>query len=200
MKLIIMLCGLFVTTSFQSTKTITKAERKYAVDQLTESKEKLYVQLTNLTVAQQNFKAAPGKWSIAEVMEHIAVTEVGIAQIVEQTLKQSADSLKRAEINVSDVDVRKILTNRKGKAQSPEMLKPTGKFTTLEQAKSFFDAQRNKNIAFIETTNENLREHYWKHPATGVIDLYQSILLVSAHCERHTAQIAEIKSSKDYPF
>lgn len=199
MKLIFMVLSMCFTTQFANLKTLSKAERKYAVEQLQESSEKLLGELQNLTPAQKNFKPAADKWSIAEVMEHIAVTEVGIAQIVEQTLKTPTDSLKRAEIKVSDVQIKKILTNRNGKVQAPEILKPTGRFTTIEDAIAYFNAQRKKNILFIETTEEDLRDRFWKHPATGVIDLYQSILLVSAHCERHTAQIAEIKKSNDFP-
>lgn len=199
MKLIFLISSLFLNSQFNSPKTLTQAERKYGVDQLTESSDKLLSVLKNLTIVQQNFKPAPDKWSIAEVLEHIAFTEVGLSQIVEQTLKAPTDSLKRAEIKVSDVQIKKILTNRNGKAQSPEILKPTGKFNSIDEAIKYFDTQRKKNISFIETTDENLRDRFWKHPATGVIDLYQTILLVSAHCERHTAQIEEIMKDKNFP-
>ena len=37
------------------------------------------------------------------------------------------------------------------------------------------------------------------HPEMGVMDGYQWLLLIAAHCERHTAQILEIKAMPGYP-
>jgi len=79
------------------------------------------------------------------------------------------------------------------------MLQPVGRFANIQQAKDFFNNARQKNIDFVQLTNENLRNRYWQHPATGTIDLYQTILLLSAHCERHAAQIEEVKKGEGYP-
>jgi hypothetical protein len=59
--------------------------------------------------------------------------------------------------------------------------------------------KRQATIEYIKTTQNDLRNHFWKHPATGVVDLYQTLILMSAHLERHTAQIEEIKSAKRFP-
>jgi hypothetical protein len=37
------------------------------------------------------------------------------------------------------------------------------------------------------------------HPMLKTIDAYQVMLLLSAHCERHTAQIDEVKADPHYP-
>lgn len=178
---------------------ITPEERMYAIAQLEDSQQKLLDALAGLTQEQLNFKPSPEKWSIAEVVEHIGLAETGIGQIVLQTLKTATDSTRRTEITVTDGQIRPILTNRNGKVQSPEKIKPTGRFSTIEQAIGFFKNARQRNIELIKTTTENLRDRYWQHPATGTIDLYQSILLIAAHCERHTAQIKEIKTAVGYP-
>ncbi|MBX9782475.1 MAG: DinB family protein [Chitinophagaceae bacterium] len=199
MKLILLLSALLVSSHFSSTNALTEAERKYAVEMLQNSREKLLAELDGLTATQLNFKPAPDKWSIAEVVEHIGLAEMGIGQIVQQTLKAPVDSAKRKEIKVTDEQIRLVLTNRTGKVKSPEIIKPTDRFPEIKQAISFFTTARNKNIEFIKSTQEDLRNRYWQHPATGVIDLYQTILLISAHCERHTAQIKEIKADSNFP-
>ena len=37
------------------------------------------------------------------------------------------------------------------------------------------------------------------HPVLKTIDAYQMMLLLSAHCERHTLQIKEVKADPNYP-
>jgi DinB superfamily len=200
MKLILLLSSLLVGGILLPPNSLTETERHYAVSLLESSRAKLLVQLDGLTEAQLKFKPAPDKWSISEVVEHIGLAEMGIGSIVQQTLKSPADSSRRKEIKVTDEKVRQIITNRAGKVQAPEVIKPAGRFSDIKQAIGFFTDARNKNIEFIQTTQEDLRGRYWQHPATGVIDLFQAVLLISAHCERHTAQIVEIKHAAAYPI
>jgi len=54
-------------------------------------------------------------------------------------------------------------------------------------------------IEFVKTTDQDLRNHFVKHLAFGTIDSYQWILIVAAHCERHTLQIREIMASGSFP-
>lgn len=167
--------------------------------QMNISRHNLLTEIEELLEARLSFKPAPYKWSVAQIVEHIGLAEMGIRQIAQQTFKAPADSARRKEINVTDEQVRQRLTNRSGKVQSPEMTKPTGSFNNIKQAIIFFTNARNKNIEFIQTTTEDLRIRFWQHPATGTINLYQAILIISAHCERHTAQIVEIKRISGWP-
>ncbi|MBC7935807.1 MAG: DinB family protein [Rhizobacter sp.] len=200
MKLILLFTTMLFSTNLFQTNGLTEKERNYAAALLESSRQKLLTEIDRLSEAQLKFKPSPDKWSIADVMEHIGLAEMGIGQIVQQTLKTPLDSGKRKEIKVTDEQVRQRLTNRSGKVQSPEIIKPTGRFTDIKQAIGLFTNARTRNIEFIQTTQEDLRDRYWQHPATGVIDLYQTVLLISAHCERHTAQIKEIKTSDGYPI
>ena len=178
---------------------LTEAERSWLIDQLTKSQKKFEASVANLTEAQLSFKFDTLKWSIAEVIEHVTLTENGIFSIVQSTLQKPTQPEKRSEIKVTDAQILLILTNRKGKVQSPEMLKPTGKFPNSQYAVGNFQQQRAKAIDFIKTTQEDLRNRFWLHPATGVVDLYQAITLMSAHLERHTLQIEEVKAQAGFP-
>ena len=44
-----------------------------------------------------------------------------------------------------------------------------------------------------------MRSHFRDHPALKTIDAYQMMLLLSAHSERHTLQINEVKADPSYP-
>jgi len=51
-----------------------------------------------------------------------------------------------------------------------------------------FKQSRDRNIAYIQTTGDDMRSHFRVHPFMKTIDAYQMMLLLSAHCERHTLQ------------
>ena len=199
MKLISVLIGLSFFCFFPNQSTLNDSERKYAIGLFEESRQKLLAEVKGLTHEQLTFKAAPDKWSIAEVVEHISITETTLAEIVEKSLKEPSDSSKRKEVKISDQQIRLFVANRTGKVQAPEAIKPTGLFSDNKVAMEYFTNARNKNIDFLKTTQEDLRNRTWKHPLLGMIDLYQVYVLISAHSERHTAQIVEMKQSANFP-
>lgn len=195
---LVLLTHLVMSTSIAQSK-LTTVQRDFAKSYLIQTQEDFFKAIEGITEAQAKFKADSASWSILDCAEHIALSESGIGQIIKQQLASPPDSSRRSEIKVSDNEVIGRLTNRTFKAQSPEMIRPTGRFSNLEKAKQLFAQQRRTNIELVSTTQDDLLNRYWKHPATGTIDLYQSYLLIAAHCKRHTLQIEEIKANKNYP-
>jgi uncharacterized damage-inducible protein DinB len=199
-KLLLLLPAVFFLSFSRTGSTLSKAERDYAVKYMNETKETLMRGVKGLSEAQLNFKAAPDRWSIAQCLEHIAISENALIGFMQSTsLKQAADSSKKAEIKVSDEDILKKITDRSRKATAPDFLQPSGKFKTSEEALNTFVEQRNKNIEYIKSTNDDLRNHFMQHPALGTIDDYQWILVIAAHSRRHTLQIEEVKSDPNFP-
>src|SRR5450755_3412676 len=62
-------------TAAAPSTTLTKEERDHAIDYLKETQKAFLASLDGVSDAQWKFKPAPDRWSIAEVAEHIAVTE-----------------------------------------------------------------------------------------------------------------------------
>jgi hypothetical protein len=56
-----------------------------------------------------------------------------------------------------------------------------------------------RTIEFLRTTQQDLRAHTQPHPVPKTIDAYQWILLLSAQCRRHSAQIEEVKAHPQFP-
>ena len=63
----------------------------------------------------------------------------------------------------------------------------------------FFLGNRDRTIEFVRTTQEDLRSHTLPHPVLNTLDAYQWILLISAHSQRRTAQIEQIKAHPNFP-
>ena len=91
------------------------------------------------------------------------------------------------------------VTDRSQKAQAPEVLKPTNKWPTREALVKDFNAARDKTIAWVKSTQEDLRAHAGPHPAFGPLDAHQWVLLLAGHSARHTAQIEEVETAAGYP-
>jgi hypothetical protein len=109
-------------------------------------------------------------------------------------------AVPRPEKSTPEVDQKLVamIQNRSQKATAPEPLVPGKKFATpADAAKAFIEA-RDKTIAYVKSTNDDLRTHTGPGPV-GPMDAYQTLLLLSSHTLRHTAQIKEVEANADYP-
>ncbi len=201
MKKLIFLLPFLVLCSYVSPPGpgITDPERMFLVKYLTETKNDFLKATQGLTEAQKNFKASPDRWSIAQCMEHIALSESRIFERVEGFLKQPADPSKRSEVKSTDDQIIRTLVDRSRKLSAPESLKPSNKFANSDEAQVSFVAQRDKTIDYVRTTQDDLRDHFGLHPAYGMLDDFQWIILIAAHSKRHTLQMEEVKADKGFP-
>jgi DinB superfamily/Polyketide cyclase / dehydrase and lipid transport len=179
--------------------TISENERIKMQEILKNSMFEFNEAVNRLSESQLNFRPAPGKWTIAECIEHITLAELDFPNILKKEIQKPVNADLRRKIKINDDEIQPKMTSKKWKAKTPERFKPSNKFANAKEAITVFQNQRNKTIAFIDTTKYDLRNRYWKHPLTGKIDLYQTLLLMSAHLERHIAQIETVKKSWDFP-
>jgi hypothetical protein len=195
-KLLFFACLLTLVSFKIADTTLTAEERKFAMDDLNKSREVFLKSIKGLSKEQLNFKSSPTSWSIAECAEHISLAEGNIWGMVDGALKQPADPAKRSEIKVTDADLLKMITDRTNKVKTTEPFEPKG--ATLEESVKRFTNMRNAHIDYVKNTNDDLRDRYAQLPF-GTIDAYQTILFMSGHTARHTAQIEEVKTNPNYP-
>lgn len=177
---------------------LTAQDRELAIKQLEASRARFVKAVAGLSEAQLKFKAAPDRWSVAEVAEHITLTEDFLFGIVtNRVLKSPATPDK--ERKLADNEVLTSMTDRSVKAQAPEPAKPTGKFPTLAATMQDFDKQRARTIDFVKTTPLDLRSHFAPFGPSREIDGVQWFLVISGHADRHVAQINEVKADPHFP-
>jgi hypothetical protein len=180
--------------------TLTPHERDAALRSLQATHDVFLKSIAGLSDRQWRFKPAPDRWSVAEVSEHIAVSESTLLALVQTKFMTSpADPSKRTEVAGKDQIVLERIPDRSHKAQAPEFLKPTNRWATREELTKAFEDSRKATMDYVRTTNDDLRDHFGPHPALGTLDAYQWILLISAHSERHTKQIEEVKADPNFP-
>jgi uncharacterized damage-inducible protein DinB len=179
---------------------LTDQERAEAVKYFEDTRQSFLDAIKGLSDAQWRYKAGPDRWSIAEVAEHIAVSEETIFNLVTKQLMQApAAPEKKEAAKGKDALIRAAVTNRSVKAQAPEMLKPANRWATQEELVKAFNASRDKTISYIKETQDDLRSHFYPHPVFKDLDAYQWLIFTSGHSARHTAQINEVKEDPGYP-
>jgi hypothetical protein len=194
------LASIAQTTAAPAPATLSPEEREAALQSLQATHDAFLKSIAGLSEKQWKFKPAPDRWSAAEVSEHIAVSESMIFGMVQkQVMTSPATPEKRAEAKVTDEQILTMVPDRSHKAQAPEFLKPTNRWATREELMKSFEESRKATMDYVRTTNDDLRDHFGPHPLLGPLDAYQWILLISAHSERHTKQIEEVKADPNFP-
>jgi len=179
--------------------SISKTDRKYALTIMKESLKEVTKATKGLSSAQQDFKAAPDKWSVTECVYHIAASEKRLWSIFEGAMKNPANPEKRKEIKVKDEELVNMAQDRSRKNQAPEVLQPgnTG-YKNLDEALTDFKTTRQEHIKYMRTSTEDLRNRVVEL-SFGWIDCYQLYIFIAAHSKRHLAQLNEVKAEAGFP-
>jgi hypothetical protein len=195
--LFFLLPALISSFSIVDSINISEKEKKFAIDHLKQTQDDLVNAVKGLTEAQLNFKPAPDRWSVLECVQHITLSSAGLWQMTEGGLKQANDSAFKSQ--VADDQLIKMVEDRSTKAQAPEPFKPVhSPYHSLEETLAAFNADRNKLIDYVKNTNDDMRNHFVKMPF-GPLDTYQMLLMISAHTNRHTQQLKEVKADPNFP-
>lgn len=198
LRLHLLLLALALAPAFA--QPLSQSERDRAMSELHATRKIFLDSLAGLSEAQWKFKPDANTWSIAECAEHIALTEDALFELVtNQILHSPAAPEKKAEVKDKDERVLKVIADRSHKAKAPERLVPTHRWSTEQALIEHFKQSRDHTIAYVQTTQDDLRSHFLAHPAVGELDAYQWLLLAAAHTQRHTAQINEVKGLPNYP-
>ena len=177
---------------------LTQPEREHALQYLESTKKDVLDATKGLSEAQWNFKPAPDRWSVAQVMEHIAAAEdfIRVNFVQEKVMTLPAGDPGR-DVKRIDAAVEAMIPDRSHKAQAPEPLMPSNRFGTPEGSLEHFLESRETTEQFLRST-AGLRNHVMDGPV-GKMDGYEFILFIAAHSERHVKQINEVKADPNFP-
>jgi DinB superfamily len=176
--------------------TLTDEERKSAIAYFKQTQKALADEIKGLSETQLNWKPVDSVWSAAGCAEHIAISEKNLFDWYSGMMKAPATPEKRSELKMTDDMIKGMLTNRSFKVKTREGFYPTGQ--SASQSLAQFNERREALIKYMAETKEDLRNHIAETPL-GQLDCYQLLLFLSAHTQRHTLQIAELKAHPDFP-
>ena len=133
----------------------------------------------------------PGRWSVLEIAEHVAIVEKRLASVV-RNAPNSGDAPAKDEAREDAFTT--LVAGRTDRFAAPEFVQPTGTMNSLEEAIAAFETARADIVQFVET-NPDLRSTTTKHSRFGVLSGYEMALILAAHPVRHARQVAEARAA-----
>ena len=142
-------------------------------------------------------RPAPGRWSAAELLEHLARVESGCARVIAKravAARESGVGAEREESTMLGALDGRHVTDRSSKLTAPEIVAPAGGFSREGAFDAIAKSRTEFERAVADADGLALGEVKHTHVVLGEIDLYQWILFVGLHEQRHLAQLEEISS------
>lgn len=152
-------------------------------------REALWEAIEGLTNEQLNHVLEEGKWSIAQILEHLYLTELIVVRSFSEAVPITEDN---------PVKLRKVhlTVDRAQKINAPKFLVPSNEYQTLEQLKVKLKKSRESLEKFLGNASEHdLNGKFMPHPFFDKLTLKQWVEFLGYHEKRHIAQIEEMKEA-----
>jgi hypothetical protein len=134
----------------------------------------LLAAVEGMTDEQAAAKPAGGGWSVLEIVEHVAIGEKMLRRLLKTRSVAVEEELSRGR-----------------KVESPEFVRPTGRYASLGEAVVAFLDARERTLEWLGKCDFDLRRRKVEHPLAGTVSAYEFILIMAAHPARHARQIQE---------
>lgn len=180
----------------QAQKIWTETDRNYTVDNLKRTRDELIRETENLSDAQWHFHESSDRWSIAEVVEHLALWEI----IWAREISMGSRSTPRPDLIATsspDSYYHDFIMENKAHV-SPDFSRPTG-FIQGKNNLIFFTRLRNQAIGFADTTQADMRVQFELTATRYPRNMHQVYIYQWGHVDRHMRQIRKIKAHPNYP-
>jgi hypothetical protein len=192
-----LILAIISVSAFSTAADLTQAEKKEGLAHLDRTRGALIAATKGLSEAQWKFKPGPDRWSVAEVLEHIVVVENFLLENTSQKVMAAPAGKPDRDYKRTDKLVLSAISDRTQKAKAPEPVLPSGRWSPKETLDEFLKS-RERTMEFLKST-PGLRDHVADSPLGQPLDAYQWLLYISAHSDRHTKQILEVKADPNFP-
>ncbi len=174
-------------------------ERQFALDKLASSEARLLELVQGLSPSQWSFRETPERWSIAQVIEHVILFENFVSRAIEEALEKPVAAEKQSQTAEKDPLVIGLANSRRTRFNAREAVRPGQSRPEPSELVAQLRKVRARTFAFTESTQADVRDHYFPHIAFGDLDCYQWLVTLGQHAARHAVQIEEIKSHPRFP-
>ena len=140
-------------------------------------------------------KPAPTRWSVNEVLEHLAIVETRFSKALGDaiaTARQAGLGPEQGERVPLPEKTQTVLVDRSNPRTAPEAAQPTG---TLDSGAAWSAVERADELVRRTLTAADglaLGQVTYAHPFFGPLTAYQWVELLAGHRVRHAAQIREL--------
>ena len=150
---------------------------------------------------QWYLRPGPGQWSAAECADHLLQTELYyFMPTIQKMLAEPANPDRLSEAAGKDQLAIDSMEHRTIKIKGQPWEEKSEYVIDREELIKSFVIKRNEFIEYLKNSDAEFRVHYPYFPGLETLDGYQFILMISAHTNRHSSQIEDIKALDFYPI
>lgn len=163
------------------------------LDHLDRQREVLQQTFAATPPALRQRKPAADRWSVTEILEHLAIVERRVATLLD-------DGLRGAEAQgplppdrddrpiLASIDVERVL-DRERTVAAREPVQPTGKPTAEQSWQALAQSRQQLRDVLFAADGLDTRAIRAAHPVFGELDFRQWIAVSALHEARHAAQM-----------
>ena len=169
-------------------------------DENSATREALVNEVRGLSESQLTFQPSPGKWSIGEILDHLALAEQSIARVASRILQQAAGRGLIGEPGSMEALSYTIdLETYNQPAAAPESVRPLPE-RSLELLLAALQESRERLLEVSSRADGRVIGNVTiRHFQLGELHFYQWLALEAAHETKHLAQIRAIKGYPSFP-
>ncbi len=170
------------------------------VQHLERTRDAFVAQTDGLSAAQYRFASSADGWSIAQIVEHVALAELRILEVIGQLPQAPAPSeaKTRGDARFARLDAT-VPTRDQRRIVAPGPLVPRGTWASPATSLTAFVDARAQTIDAAAAVDAEALEHVLPHRFFGEFDLEEWAYFLALHSARHTAQVLELKRSPGFP-
>lgn len=173
---------------------MTPGERQRLVAHFEMTEAWLEDEVKGLSGAQLKFKMTPASWSVEEVVMHLAIAEPQYWDQFKQSLAKPAQPDFKPQ--ATDAAMLWYGIDRTQRTTTGEARVPRDQFPDMKSSLASFKKLRAEMMKTAKEAQEDLRGRQF---LTASQDLYQWLLMISTHSQRHVMQIREVKAHGGFP-
>lgn len=181
-------------------------------------RRQITARVETLSEAQQTLHPTEGSWSVAEIVEHLSITEQNMVRLIGMLLNKAESAPAEtssaptgdAAHNAADTNApatrafkpfsldHLVETIRDKKLTAPEQVRPGGQvaladsLASLERTRAAVESFRPRLEA------ANLDTATYPHPAFGELNAYEWLAFIGHHEARHLRQIESLLTAPEF--
>jgi hypothetical protein len=142
--------------------------------------------------ADQLHNKPNGKWSAAQVFEHLNDSEKGTTDYLNKKLQAPPGDVPSGGIRaaIRSMVLRRALRSRKNQFKAPKILSEISEnpdYTVLKE--SYLNTRKEMRNILSGIDSKRSSKEYFKHPRAGRLNIGQTLGFLKDHFDRHFDQI-----------
>jgi uncharacterized damage-inducible protein DinB len=169
-----------------------------AMDYVEQKRRELLDSIKGISEEKLHHRASESSWTIAQILEHLRLVEAGVARLIAKRAGQAREAgLAEEKSTESIMQSFDPYAARLASAvlQSPEPVRPRPDVNHTEALAALESSRAALRVAAGSANGLALGEIKHTHPILGELDLYQWLIFLGGHEERHKKQIERTLNS-----